>query len=126
MKLRCTSNSIRIRVRKSDLELLAAQGRVVEKILFPAGTSLEYSIGWQNRSAGLEATFHDHHIEIGIPEGAGRQWMDSEELGLENTLPLEGGGELFVVVEKDFPCKHTGEADLNDTYHELAADRDKC
>lgn len=122
MKFRCTGNSIRLRVRKSDLEALQAQGLIREEIVFAPGQILSFvlELGQGER---LHAAFNDGVVRVVVPGPMAGAWIGSSEVGLEAVQETEGQeGALHIQVEKDFPCRHTSEANREDTFYELAPD----
>jgi hypothetical protein len=122
MKLRITTNSIRLRVRKSDLQALETAGAVYGQVDFPLGESFHYSLAL-GEVASLQARWADGMLVVELPAAAGRAWMNSEQVGLAHHLPLPAGGSLELLVEKDFPCKDR-EEDITDTFFEL--DQGNC
>jgi len=116
MKFRSTTNSIRIRVRKSDLEQLKTNGEVYEKVTFPGGET--WSFGLLIRGNQLNAHLDENRIVISLPQEIAIKWVNSDDVGIEEHLPLEGGEKLHLLLEKDFPCK-TRDEDLSDTFFEL-------
>jgi hypothetical protein len=114
MKFRCISNSIRFRVRKSDLETLQAQGFVEESVRFGSGIIFRFRLEYSDLSE-LKARFEEGCISVLLPGGQAREWIASEEVAIEQHI-----GELQILIEKDFPCRHTSEANREDTFHELA------
>jgi hypothetical protein len=116
MKFRATTNSIRIRVRKSDLEQLNATAWVYEEVSFPGGGT--WSFGLLIHDDDFTARLKDNTIIIRLPKEKALAWMNSDEVGLEQSIPLEDGEQLHLLIEKDFPCK-TREEDIADTFFEL-------
>ncbi len=114
MKFRCISNSIRFRVRKSDLETLQARGFVEEAVHFGSGASFRFRVEWSEVPA-LEARFEEGCISVLLPGEQAREWIASEEVAIEQTV-----GGLQILLEKDFPCRHTSESNREDTFYELA------
>ena len=47
-------------------------------------------------------------------------WINSEEVSIEYQQAYGDGQYLHLLIEKDFPCRHTEEQDLQDTFFELA------
>jgi hypothetical protein len=124
MKLRCTPNSIRLRVRKSDLELLQRDGVVSAPLQFAPGIQLTYTLQLGEASE-LQATYSAHQICVTLPLTLAEQWINSERVSMEYHQPVGAGQTLQVLIEKDFPCRHTEEKDLQDTFFELAPQEDK-
>jgi hypothetical protein len=115
MKLRIEGNSLRIRVKKSDLETLKSQGLVRESVAFMKGSPFYYELKTDDKIKTLDASFSSGTITISIPLSISTIWMDTEHVGMENTL--ENG--LFILIEKDFPCKTRTDEDKNDLFQEL-------
>ncbi|HMO38483.1 MAG TPA: hypothetical protein PKC76_00565 [Saprospiraceae bacterium] len=118
MKLRCTHNSLRLRLRKSDIAQLQSEGFVQERVTFGAGQTLTYRLQIAAVPA-LSALFENGCICVQIPTPEAQRWMDSEQVGLENDQLLH------ILVEKDFPCRHTEESDREDTFYELAPEEEE-
>ena len=117
MKLRIEGNSIRLRVKKSDIEALKSQGFVREHVAFMKGFHLYYELKIDDRSKALDASFSNGTVTVSIPLSIATVWVDSEQVGLENTS--ENG--LFILIEKDFPCKTRVDEDKNDLFQNLAS-----
>jgi hypothetical protein len=118
MKIRCVTNSIRLRVRKSELATLLATGQVVESVAFGPRT-LTYRLAFEPGLAVLRATFVGDCIEVLLPQEEMARWATTDQVGIEQALALPTGEQLQVLVEKDFPCQDRAEEDRNDTFEEL-------
>ncbi|MDX2067110.1 MAG: hypothetical protein SFV55_01730 [Haliscomenobacter sp.] len=123
MKLRCTANSIRLRVRKSDLDLLQSQGEVSIPINFAPGIKLEYTLKL-GPGEHPQASFTAQQITVLLPTVLATNWINSEEVSIEYQQAYTDGQYLNLLIEKDFPCRHTEEKDLQDTFFELAPKND--
>ena len=119
MKLRCTANSIRLRVRKSDLDALQSQGKVSVPINFAPGIKLEYILKL-GQVEQPQANYTAHQISVILPVELAEKWINSEDVSIEYQQAYDEGQNLQVLIEKDFPCRHTEEKDLQDTFFELA------
>lgn len=116
MKLRCIANSIRFRLRKSDIKLLKEKSKLKDSIHFPNGNSFVYGIILTDSKNG--AYCENNYMFIEVNRSIVAKWINSDEVSLTIKLPTIGNKELSILIEKDFPCKHT-KSDFNDTYHEL-------
>lgn len=119
MKLRCTANSIRFRVRKSDLDILQNQGEVSAPINFAPGIKLEYTLKL-GQIEQPQASYTVHQIIVILPAELAKNWINSEDVSIEYQQTYAEGQYLQVLIEKDFPCRHTEEKDREDTFFELA------
>jgi hypothetical protein len=120
MKLRIEGNSVRLRVKKSDLEKLKKDGIVRESVAFLKGFHLYYELKTDTKIKTIEASFSSGTIAVSIPLSMSDAWIDTEQVGLENTA--ENG--FYVLIEKDFPCKTRVDEDKNDLFQELTENRD--
>ncbi|WP_045113555.1 DUF7009 family protein [Microscilla marina] len=123
MKLRCTHNSLRIRVRKSDLDTLRQQKIVSESVQFSPQTTLTFSLQIVADSTQVSATLQQNDITVYLPANIANTWINTSQVGIEvhQELP-ETAQHLHVLIEKDFPCNDREEEDKADTFWELAKD----
>lgn len=103
MKIRIEGNSIRLRLRQSEVAQLAEKGRVGEATHLPGGV-FRYELTLQSGLEDLSAYLGPEGIAVNLPEGWGQAWPDDSRVGFEGVLPLDGGKELHLLVEKDFVC----------------------
>ncbi len=114
MKIRCTQDSIRMRVRKSDVAELQANGRVEESLHFPDGQVFRFVL-LVSEGTQLEAISTARSLKVGIPAKDAADWLGTDQVGLEAQL-----GALHLLIEKDFPCAHRPQENKADTFEELA------
>ncbi|MBV6427209.1 MAG: hypothetical protein KIPDCIKN_01724 [Haliscomenobacter sp.] len=119
MKFRCIHNSIRLRVRKSDLDILREEGKVGDSVGFGGPQSFGFFLE-TGEFPTIQAVFEGGQIIVRVPKAQSEAWIQSEEVSLEQFQPLDNGETLQVLIEKDFPCRHTTESNLEDTFYELA------
>jgi hypothetical protein len=94
----------------------------VEQIHFPNGNVFIFGLIISNNQS--TARCDDNNMVLEIHETLAKQWMDSSEVGLKLSIPISNEKVLKILIEKDFPCKHTGE-DFEDTYYELQPEEHK-
>ncbi len=124
MKLRCTENSIRLRLRRSDVEKLATNEKVSVQIGFPAGSFLTYELSIGSQSS-LTALFESGLISIALPQTVAKKWITTDEVGISDELRLPNGAALSILIEKDFPCKSRPGEDKTDTFQELVPENER-
>ena len=122
MKLRCISNSIRIRLRKSDVKVWQDESKLLDSLQFPNGSKLEYGLMLSEFENNV--IYDAHTLIIYVNKREAKGWAESNEVSLTFNLDLPNQSTLRVLIEKDFPCKHTGD-DFEDTYHELQPEEHK-
>jgi len=127
MKLRTTHNSIRIRVRKSELTRLQAEGRVEESIRFLNNVVFKFALLIEDIDSDLNANLEQNYLKLSIAKARAKQWITTNEVGIETYIALANGEQLHLLVEKDFPCLDRANEDKSDTFWELASDKpDVC
>ena len=120
MKIRCEHNSIRLRLRKSELVQLRAEQWLASSLQFPGGAVFSWEVMLQEEISDISSSFSEGRLNVQIPATPAQQWMDSEQVAMECFLPLGGGQALHILVEKDFPCKDRPEEDKSDFFTELS------
>lgn len=73
----------------------------------------------------IQAVFEGGQIIVRVPKAQSEEWINSEEVSLEQFQQMDNGETLEILVEKDFPCRHTAESNLEDTFFELAPEDPK-
>jgi hypothetical protein len=118
MKIRIKGNSLRLRLLRGEVLQLGEFGRVTETIQF--GTSpqeqLIYSLEISSKAKTIGAQFAENQITVTIPESTARNWVETEQIALENNQLIENGIQnnerrntepqnvLKILIEKDFVC----------------------
>lgn len=117
MKLRCTADHIRLRLRKSDLATLQKEGIISVRVSL--GThALIYSLRVDSSSI-MAASLSDGHLIISLPQSLFTSWADSDQVGIEHIISYPEGSTLGLLIEKDFPCLDRENEDKSDTFFEL-------
>ncbi len=119
MKIRLTSDGIRLRIRKSGLEQLLREGSITEVLHFAPGQNLAFEL----RLASVEnihASLKENRLSISVPTEMAKRWADTGQVSLEHQQIVDGEHGLHLLIEKDFPCKHQPQEDKADTFQELA------
>lgn len=107
MKLRLKGNSIRLRLQRSEVDRLRDEKEVGDATAFPGGLRLRYVIQIDPVVATVSVRYVGASIEIQVPVARAAAWFAADEVTLAETLTLENGEQLLVVIEKDFKCLHT-------------------
>lgn len=120
MKIRCEQDSLRLRLRKSELVQLRAEKAVETRMGLPGGHAFSWELMLDENLDSVQVAYADAHVRVELPYSVALHWMDTHEVGMEYFLPLENGGKLHLLIEKDFPCKDRPEEDRTDFFGELA------
>ena len=103
MKIRIKGNSIRVRLSRPEVDQFGAEGYLEERTEF--GTNaFTYALQNMPEGTGLSASFADGKITMRVPASITREWVTTETVGYNNNMELGNGGQLFLLLEKDFKC----------------------
>ena len=106
MKLRISGESIRLRLKISEVDRIAAGESIVEKTHLPDST-LTYSLE-VSETEGFSAEFRDGNLVVTLPKADAEKWASTDEVSLLSNQPLANAGTLSLLVEKDFTCLEPG------------------
>lgn len=124
MKLRILDNSIRLRLTRTEVSNLCADGRVSARVSFPEGAALDYALESSAGAAIPAAHFADGVLTVSLPDPVVRSWASSDQVSITSDQDLADGGCLKILVEKDFAClaPREGEDESDMFPHPLEAD----
>ena len=103
MKIRIKGNSIRVRLSRSEVDHFCATGHLEELTEF-GNASFSYALQSREEDEAITAGFTDGRITMYVPAGIAREWGTNETVGYENHMDIGNGGQLFLLLEKDFKC----------------------
>lgn len=115
MKLRIEGNSIRLRLRKSEVQDLAESGRVGGITWVPGG-SFKYVLELKGGISELDAQKTQEGIIVYMPEEDGKAWVNNQRVGFDAQITVGRGLILDLLVEKDFVCLDRDPALQKDQY----------
>ncbi len=108
MKLRIKGNSIRLRLTRPEVETLGAGRAVEEETRFADGAAFRYKLAVDPHAQETGATFADGLLLVRLPGPVVARWARDIIVGLEHSVSLRDGGQLRILVEKDFACLSPG------------------
>lgn len=128
MKLRIRGNSIRLRLVRSEVARLVAEGRVEERVAFGVGEAdgLTYALVASAEAAVVTARLTPGALTVMLPGRVAESWAGTDEVTIAAEQPgvgPDGGDVLRILVEKDFTCLHTGCDELGETFPRPASAR---
>lgn len=115
MKIRIKGNSIRFRLTRSEVATFCKKGCIDESTAF-TGTTFVYGLQMDSDVAELSAKFRDNTITLYVPEKLVIGWDNDKRVGFENSVSLENGDALHLLLEKDFVCMDDRGEDESDHY----------
>jgi hypothetical protein len=116
MKLRIQANSIRFRVTPTELHALATRGRIESAVQLGVSSQdrLSYSLEISSERS-VRMVYGDRSVCAVLPENMVREWASTDQVGIEGFQPVANGGQLKILVEKDFKClqPRSGESEVD-------------
>jgi len=114
MKIRIQGNSVRMRLSRTEVELLCKEGYIQENTVF--GSSVfSYAVKQDPLLHELAAAFHDNRITMYVPATFLENWTKNSIVGLDARMRVGSDQELHLLIEKDFKCLDA-EEDQSDNY----------
>lgn len=113
MKLRLRSNTLRLRLSRTDVATFRDSGRLEAATGFPGGARLVYVL---ERGEEFGARFDGGSVVVRVPAAVAQTWCDTDRVGIDGVVPLEDGGTLALLVEKDFACLTDNRPEDHDAY----------
>ncbi|MEM9001541.1 MAG: hypothetical protein AAGB24_14860 [Bacteroidota bacterium] len=115
MKIRIKGNAVRMRLTKTEVAIFCAKGKYEETTDF-GGRTLRYALRAKAGISELEADFIGDAITLYLPEESLSTWETSNRVGYANSTDWNDGGQLSLLVEKDFTCLDNTIEDQSDNY----------
>ncbi len=106
MKLRIRGDSLRLRLKRGEVDQLAAGASIVEETHFP-GSVLTFRLDVSNNNP-TSANFDNGSLVVCLSKSRVLEWAGSDEVSLFAEQELPGTGTLSVLIEKDFSCLEPG------------------
>ncbi len=127
MKLRVRDNSIRLRLTRSEVDLVRTDGLVRGRVPFAGRNSFDYILESSPATVKPEAHISNNVLTVRIPETEILSWANSNEVSISACQILDGGDQLSILVEKDFACLAPREGeDESDMYPHPDAGKEDC
>ena len=106
MKLRFRGNSIRLRLKRGEVDQIATGESIVEETHFPDAV-LTFRLD-VSENDDVSASFNDGSLVVSLPKSRVQNWAGTDEVSLVAEQKLAGDGSLSVLIEKDFSCLEPG------------------
>jgi hypothetical protein len=118
MKLRLQFNSIRLRLKRNEVEQFARTVRVAEKIFSGSGEDemFNYVLEATDAISSAQGTFTARGIVVQVPIGDAVKWASTDQIGIEGEQSINNQTRLRILIEKDFACLDGTEEQNADTF----------
>jgi hypothetical protein len=118
VKLRLQFNSIRFRLKRSEVEQFVQTGRVEEKILIGSGDDETFDYVLESTAAVSSpvAKVTARGIAVQVPSYEVMKWASTDQVGIEGRQPVDNETSLQILIEKDFACIDGNDQENADTF----------
>ncbi len=106
MKLRIRGDTLRLRLKRGEVDRIAAGTSIVEKTHFPDSVlTIRLDVSESN---DLSASFDNGSLLVSLPKSKVLDWAGSDQVSLYAEQKLARTGSLSLLIEKDFSCLEPG------------------
>ena len=118
MKLRLQFNSIRLRLKQSEVARFAQTGRLEEKIIFGTadGEMFHYVLEATDAISSPQGLVTPHGIVVQVPMADALRWVYTDQIGIDGQQTVNSQANLRILIEKDFACVDGTEEQNADTF----------
>ncbi|RYY06883.1 MAG: hypothetical protein EOP43_04960 [Sphingobacteriaceae bacterium] len=117
MKIRIKSNSVRLRLSRSEIEIFGKEGYLEEATEFVNGT-FYYVIQKLFDGRSLDASFSGQKLTVFVPQTVMQEWVNTDVVGFSHYLPVGEDKTLFLLIEKDYKCIDGDESEDQSDYYD--------
>jgi hypothetical protein len=106
VKLRLQFNSIRFRLKRSEVEQFAKTGRLEEEILLgTAGDEIfRYVLESTDAVSTPRAVLTPRAVIVQVPPDTVNRWASTDQISIEGEQAVDNQTSLRILIEKDFAC----------------------
>jgi hypothetical protein len=118
LKLRIKGNSLRLRVTRSELDMLVRNGRIEDTIWLGIGADccLTYALESSDYLSDVMLRCIAPEVAVQVPARMAAVWRNSDQVGIYTTVDLGLRGMVELTIEKDFACLDRSDEDNLDTF----------
>ncbi len=115
MKLRIKSNSLRIRLTKTEVSTLANNGYLEEHTHF-FNNRFVYALQAVDNITELSASLDNNKITFLVPKTFTTDWPGNDVVGIDTKMQVTANETLYLLLEKDFVCLDETTEDQSDNF----------
>jgi len=117
MKVRIAGNSIRFRLKQSEVKHFQETGEISEIVRFGISTADQLSFTLQTFTANsFQILYQCNAVVVLIPQSISNEWAATEQVGFDATVDTGKGEAIYILVEKDFKCLDRNDIEDEDAY----------
>ena len=118
MKLRLQFNSIRLRLKRSEVDRFIHTGRIEERIISGTGDqeSFHYLLEAIDGIPSPKGWIAPTGVVVQVPIADALKWASTSQISIESEQAVDSKTSLRILVEKDFACLDGSEEQNADTF----------
>ena len=117
MKIRIQGNSIRFRLKQTEVKNFREEGEIKEEMSFGILPADKLSFVLKARNSGsFKITLESNVIMLQVPSVMCAKWTNTDLVGFEEEVTTGKGDTIRVLVEKDFKCLDGSDVENEDAY----------
>jgi len=117
MRVRISGNSIRFRLRQSEVQRFGKHREIKEVISFGSFASEKLSFVLKSIPSNyFQVSYKSNAITVEVPEALCKEWTQTALVGFNETVDTDKGEAISILVEKDFACLDGTEVENEDAY----------
>lgn len=106
MKVRITTNHIRLRLSPEGVKALARGDGLETLIDSGAGGKIGFCLTSDPAIHEISLALDSGILQIAVPEQVVTTWADTDQVGIEGLVSIVNGESVAVLIEKDLKCEH--------------------
>ncbi len=117
MKVRISGNSIRFRLKQSEVQRFAEEGKLSEVTEF--GVEPEDALTFTlsvTESGDFKLKSATNTVTIEVPQTLASKWTQTALVGLEERVHTGKGRIIKILIEKDFKCLDGSDEENEDSF----------
>ena len=117
MKVRISGNSIRFRLKQSEVKQFQQTGEIKQVTSF--GIQPEDKLSFvlkETPSKNYMIRYQVNMVILEVPATVSNEWTATELIGFEETIDTGRGAAIKILVEKDFECLDGSDTENEDAF----------
>ena len=103
MKLRIEKGNIKIRLTAAEIDQFHNDKYLNENIHISRNNHFSYSLRIDQESESCSAVFEKNSLLIHIPAKKAEKWINSNRVGIKETIITDNNDTLVLTLEEDLP-----------------------
>ena len=104
MKLRILDDSLRLRLTRTEVDIVSSDGLVRGRMHFAGSNTFDYVLESSPATVKPEAHISNNVLTVRVPKMDIQNWAASEQVSITSEQALNDGDQLQILIEKDFAC----------------------